>query len=211
MATSCDDENLSHTMSHEGNCGTTTSSGEGNDVSQRELMLSGKLHNPWDDELVRLRDRALATTGEYNKHGGENLRQLFGSLGEGAYITHPFHCDYGCHIHAGKNLYMNLGCVILDSCEVRIGDDVFMGPYVQIYTVNHPIDPVVRRTRFEYAKPITIRDNVWIGGGAIICPGVTIGNNSVIGAGSVVTKDVPDNVVAAGNPCRVIRPAVEHA
>jgi maltose O-acetyltransferase len=133
------------------------------------------------------------------------IRKLFGSIGENFTIKPPFMCDFGCHIHAKDNLYINYDCIILDCNEVRFGNNVLLAPKVQIYTAYHPLDPATRRSGLEMAAPITIGDDVWIGGGAIICPGVTIGNNTTIGAGSVVTRDIPANVVAVGNPCRVMR------
>ncbi|WP_319580743.1 sugar O-acetyltransferase [uncultured Methanospirillum sp.] len=120
-------------------------------------------------------------------------------------IETPFYCDYGVNITFGKNFYANFNCVILDCARVQIGENTLLGPGVQIYTATHPVNPSTRRSHVECAYPVTIGDNVWIGGGSIILPGVTIRNNSVIGAGSVVTKDIPDDVVAVGNPCRVMR------
>ncbi len=120
-------------------------------------------------------------------------------------INAPFHCDYGCHIRAGRNLYINVSCIILDCNWVTFGDDVLIAPNVQIYTAYHPLDPAVRRSGVEMAAPITIGNNVWLGGGAIVCPGVTIGDDAVIGAGSVVTKAIPAGAIAVGNPCRVMR------
>jgi maltose O-acetyltransferase len=133
------------------------------------------------------------------------LKELFGKIGGAIEVEPPFHCDYGTNIFVGKNFYMNFGCVILDCAEVHIGDNVLCGPYTQIYTAHHPTDPRARLTRLELAHPVSIGNNVWIGGGVIICPGVTIGDNTTIGAGSVVTKDLPGNVIATGNPCRIIR------
>jgi maltose O-acetyltransferase len=135
----------------------------------------------------------------------EIIRELFGSIGKNFEIKPPFRCDYGCYIYAGENLYINYDCIILDCNKVYFGNNVMLAPRVQIYTAYHPLDPEIRRSGLEMAAPITIGDDVWIGGGAIICPGVTIGNNSTIGAGSIVTKDIPANVVAVGNPCRIIR------
>ena len=120
-------------------------------------------------------------------------------------IEPPFYCDFGCNISIGKNFFANFDCVILDCGPVTIGDDVWLGPKVQIYTPSHPIDPIARKQRIESAYPVVIGNNVWIGGGAIILPGVTIGENSVIGAGSVVTHDIPANVIAVGNPCKILR------
>ena len=122
-----------------------------------------------------------------------------------AYFEPPFHCEYGKHIEVGKNFYANINCVMLDVGKITIGDNVMFGPNVSIYTAGHPIHPESRNSAYEYGIPVTIGDNVWIGGNCVVLPGVKIGNNAVIGAGSVVTKDIPDNVCAAGNPCRVIR------
>lgn len=134
----------------------------------------------------------------------EAVKELLGTS-EGAFINPPFFCDYGSHIHVGKNFYANYNCTVLDVAKVCIGDNCLFGPNVGVYTAGHPIHPATRNTAYEYGIPVTIGDNVWVGAGSIILPGVTIGSNSVIGAGSVVTKDIPDWVVAAGNPCKVIR------
>lgn len=128
---------------------------------------------------------------------------------EGAFLNPPFYCDYGFKIHVGRNFYANYNCTILDVAEVRIGDNCFMAPNVSIYTAGHPVHPDTRNSAYEYGKAVTIGDNVWIGGNTVICPGVRVGSNVVIGAGSVVTKDIPDWSVAAGNPCRVIRRITE--
>lgn len=133
------------------------------------------------------------------------VKELFGAVGKNCVIRPPFFCDYGSYIYAGDNFFANYDCVILDCNEVRIGDNVMLAPKVQIYTAFHPLEPEIRRTELEFAEPITIGDNVWIGGGAIVCPNVRIGEGTTVGAGSVVTKDVPPRVFAAGNPCRVIR------
>lgn len=129
---------------------------------------------------------------------------------ENAFINPPFFCDYGSHIEVGKNFYANYNCTILDVAKVKIGDNCLLAPNVAIYTAGHPIHPLTRNSGYEYGKEITIGDNVWIGGSAVICPGVKIGNNVVIGAGSVVTKDIPDWCIAAGNPCKVIRAITEN-
>ena len=134
----------------------------------------------------------------------EAVKDLLGKS-EGAFINPPFYCDYGTHIEAGKNLFINYNCTILDVARVKIGDNCQMAPNVAIYTAGHPVHPVSRNSLYEYGKEITIGDNVWIGGNTVICPGVHIGDNVVIGAGSVVTRDIPSWSVAAGNPCRVIR------
>ena len=134
----------------------------------------------------------------------ESVKDLFGKS-ENAFVNPPFYCDYGKNIEVGKNFFANYNCTILDVAKVIIGDNCFMAPNVSIYTAGHPIHPISRNSLYEYGKEITIGDNVWIGGNTVICPGVHIGNNVVIGAGSVVTKDIPDWSFAAGNPCRVIK------
>lgn len=139
---------------------------------------------------------------------GEIVRELLGKS-EKAYINPPFYCDYGKHIEVGKNFYANYNCTILDVAKVKIGDNCMFAPNVSIFTAGHPVHPVSRNTMYEYGIEITIGDNVWIGGNTVVLPGVNIGSNTVIGAGSVVTKDIPDWVIAAGNPCKVIRKITE--
>jgi maltose O-acetyltransferase len=180
--------------------------------TEKQKMLAGELYLANDPELgdeslraARLLQRYGQTAAGDREGRTEILRELLGQVGESPQIVPPFHCDYGSHIFIGDRFYMNYGGVILDCNTVHIGDDVLCGPYVQIYTAYHPVDPAVRLTGRELAAPIRIGNNVWIGGGVIICPGVTIGDNTTIGAGSVVTKDLPANVVAVGNPCRVVR------
>ena len=134
--------------------------------------------------------------------------ELLGSS-EGAFINPPFYCDYGNHIKVGKNFFANYNCTIIDVAEVRIGDNCLMAPNVAIYTAGHPVYPSTRNSAYEYGKAVTIGDNVWLGGNTVVCPGVHIGSNSVIGAGSVVTRDIPDWCIAAGNPCRVLRKITE--
>ncbi len=177
-------------------------------------MLAGELYDPIDPELARLRVRArdlcraLAATPEDDGAGSERrkiLIALLGSGGDTAWMQPPFHCDYGANIHLGEKVFFNFGCVVLDVCEVRIGSFSLFGPAVQLYAATHPMNAALRRTH-ELGKPITIGSDVWVGGGAIVCPGVTIGSRAVIGAGSVVTRDVPEGMLAVGNPCRVIRP-----
>lgn len=179
--------------------------------SQRALMLAGEPYDPYDAELVALRERArdlcraLNATGD--RQGDERRRilvSLLGSGGDTVKLQPPFHCDYGAQIELGENVFFNFDCVVLDVCRVRIGSHTQFGPAVQIYTPLHPFDAEERR-RTEYGKPVEIGDDVWVGGGAIILPGIRIGSRTVIGAGSVVTRDVPDGVFAAGNPCRVIK------
>lgn len=184
-------------------------------TTEREKMLAGELYNPLDPELVAARDRARDLCQDLNatREGQQEerrriLRELFGTSGEDVWLQPPFFCDYGSNISLGKKCFFNFNCIVLDVCQVTIGNHVLFGPAVQIYTATHPLNAELRR-RQEYAKPITIGSDVWVGGGAIICPGVTIGSRSVIGAGSVVTRDIPEGVFAAGNPCRVIREITE--
>ena len=176
-----------------------------------EKMLSGELYDPLDPELVRARNRARglcqdlnATREEHEDERRRIVRQLLGAGGEDVCIQPPFFCDYGTNIRLGKRCFFNFNCVVLDVALVTVGDYALFGPAVQIYTAAHPLDAELRR-RQEFAKPIEIGSDVWVGGGAIICPGVRIGSRAVIGAGSVVTRDVPDGVLAVGNPCRVVR------
>lgn len=179
-------------------------------MSEKDKMLAGELYNAYDPELTAQRKIARELTRRYNDAIDDDerfriLRQLFGRVGEGVLIEPPFRCDYGRYTYLGNNVYMNMGCIILDCNEVHIGNGVMFGPYVQIYTAHHPIVASERIQGPELASPIIIGNNVWIGGGAIVLPGVCIGDNTTIGAGSVVTKDVPANTVVAGNPARVIR------
>jgi maltose O-acetyltransferase len=179
--------------------------------SEREKMLAGELYFAGGEELVVMRRKARrltrlfnATTEDESDERRRLLQALFGKIGGNFELEPPFRCDYGCFISVGENFFANFNCVILDCAPVTIGDGVLFGPGVQIYTAYHPLEPQPRRELLEAAAPVTIGDNVWIGGNAIVLPGVAIGENSVIGAGSVVTKNVPPNVVAAGNPCRVL-------
>ena len=155
--------------------------------------------------------RARRITGEMNRHDPTDIKGLMDlaqellQTDEQPIINPPFFCDYGNHIHVGKNFFANYNCTILDVGTVTIGDNCQMAPNVAIYTAGHPLHPDTRRTAWEYGIPVTIGHDVWLGGSVVVCPGVTIGDNVVIGAGSVVTKDIPSNCVAAGNPCRVIR------
>lgn len=177
-----------------------------------DRMLAGDLYLANDPELIEMRDRAQQLLYQFNQLLPEATAQqetiiktLFGSIGSGFEIRPAFRCDYGSNIHAGDNLYVNFDCVILDCNIVRLGHNCFLAPKVQIYTATHPLDSKQRSAGWEYALPITIGNDVWIGGGAILCPGVSIGDGTTIGAGSVVTQDLPSGVVAAGNPCRIIR------
>jgi maltose O-acetyltransferase len=174
--------------------------------SEREKMLAGEPYDAADPRLVQERRRARDLLRALNGSGDAGIiRQLFGAAGEGVLIEPPFFCDYGTNIRVGDRVFFNFNCVVLDVAEVVIGSDVMFGPAVQVYTATHPMDYQTRRAGLELAKPVTIGSDVWVGGGAIILPGVTIGARSVIGAGSVVTRDVPEGVFAAGNPCRVLR------
>lgn len=179
--------------------------------SERDKMLAGEMYDPFDPDLCASRDRArdlcqaLNVTREAQQEERRRiLRDLFGTGGESVWMQPPFFCDYGLNILLGERVFFNFNCVVLDVAQVRIGDYTLFGPSVQIYTATHPLNHELRR-RQEFAKPIEIGSDVWVGGAAIICPGVKIGSRSVIGAGSVVTRDIPEGVVAAGNPCRVIR------
>jgi maltose O-acetyltransferase len=169
-------------------------------------MLAGEMYLAGDPELVADRERCEQLMRAYNAGGEESvLRGLIGSVGKETYIRPPFFCDYGYNITLGDNVFMNFNCVILDVVPVTIGDRVQVASAVQLLAADHPLDPVERASGREFGSPITIEDDVWLGGGAIVCPGVTIGARAVLGAGSVVTKDIPPGVVAVGNPCRVLR------
>ncbi|MDL2266841.1 sugar O-acetyltransferase [Desulfovibrio sp. OttesenSCG-928-G15] len=181
-------------------------------MSEREKMIAGLPYQSADPQLVAERQSARRLTRLFNaSHENEQgrrvelLRQLFGSVAGEVEIEPSFQCDYGYNIHLGANFYANFGCVVLDVCPVRIGANCLLAPGVHIYTATHPLDPALRAAKTEFGKPVSIGDNVWIGGQAIILPGVTIGDNVVIAAGAVVTKDVPSNSVAMGNPAVVRR------
>ena len=180
-------------------------------MTEREKMLAGKLYDPFDAELVRGRARArdlcqaLNASAEAEQEKRRDiLRDLFGAGGESVWMQPPFFCDYGTNIALGERVFFNFNCVVLDVCPVRIGSFTLFGPAVQILTPMHPWNAELRR-REEFGKPIDIGADVWVGGGAMILPGVTIGARAVIGAGSIVTRDLPEGVFAAGNPCRVVR------
>ena len=176
--------------------------------SEWQRMLAGEEYDAADPALSAARRLCRQLYQTLNSGYGEAdalLSELLGRRGQQCSIHPPFFCDYGCHIHVGENFYANVGCTLIDVCEIRIGDNVLLGPNVQIYTAGHPIAVAPRIAGQEFGKPVRIGNNVWIGGSAILCPGVTIGDHSVIGAGSVVTRDIPAGVVAAGNPCRVLR------
>lgn len=175
-------------------------------------MLAGELYNATDPELSEERLTARQLLGELNSSAEDEeekrksiLEKLIPAAGAGFWLQPPFYCDYGYNISTGENVFLNFNCVVLDVMPVKIGNRTLIGPNVQIYTATHPMDYRERAAGLEFAKPVTIGEDVWIGGSAVVCPGVTIGDRSVIGAGSVVTKDIPPDVFAAGNPCRVIR------
>lgn len=179
--------------------------------TERAKMLAGELYDPFDSELVagrvRARDLCQALNATRESQTDERRRimlELFGTGGDTVWMQPPFYCDYGSNIHLGERVYFNFNCVVLDVCEVHIGDYTLFGPAVQILTPMHPLGAAARRER-EYGKPIVIGSDVWVGGGALILAGVRVGSRSVIGAGSVVTRDIPEGVLAAGNPCRVIK------
>jgi maltose O-acetyltransferase len=183
----------------------------GDTRTMRERMLAGELYIG-DAELAEASTRAMDLAAAYNAttvgqgiRRRELLEELLGAVGEGTAIRPPLYVDYGSHIRIGARCFANIGLVALDVAPITIGDDVQIGPNVQLLTPTHPVEPGPRRDKWEAAEPITIGDNVWLGGGAIVLPGVTIGDNTVVGAGSVVTRNLPANAVAVGNPARVVR------
>ena len=182
-------------------------------MTEKEKMLSGEIYSAIDPQLLEeltevkeiIHDYNLLSPSEIQK-GKEILRGLLGHIADNEFLTvQPFYCDYGKQISVGKRFFANFNFTVLDEARVTIGDDCFIGPNVSIYTACHSTDPVERNSRQEWAKPVTIGHNVWIGGSVTILPGVTIGDNVTIGAGSVVVGDIPSNTVAAGNPCKVIK------
>ena len=182
-------------------------------MTEKEKMLTGQVYSATDEELLKELGEVHDMIHQYNALMPTDsearlaaLKGLLGHIGDDEIIINqPFYCDYGKQISVGRRFFANFNFTVLDEAPVSIGDDCFIGPNVSIYTACHSTDPVVRNSRKEWAKPVTIGNNVWIGGSVTILPGVTIGDNVTIGAGSVVTKDIPANVVAAGNPCRVRR------
>lgn len=175
-------------------------------------MLSGELYDAFDTQLSEERLKARMILKAVNDSAEDErekraqlLQELLPNAGKELWVNPPFYCDYGYNIHTGEKVFFNFNCVILDVMQVKIGSRTLIGPNVQIYTATHPMDAEERATGLEFAKPVNIGEDVWIGGSSVICPGVSIGDRSVIGAGSVVTKNIPARVVAAGNPCRVIR------
>lgn len=187
-------------------------------MKQHERMLAGKLYSSFEKDPVRedwynKRNKFLNafnnTKYEDNKKREKLVKKYFGSVGKNPIVNKPFHCDYGHNINVGDNFFANFDCIMLDVNRINIGNDVMLAPRVSIYTAGHPIDKDVRNMFIEYGHEVNIGNDVWIGGNTVINPGVTIGNNVVIGSNSVVTKDIPSDVIAAGNPCRVIRPITE--
>lgn len=182
-------------------------------MTEYQKMIAGELYNASDPALVSMRHKARELLDRINvsvrdiKDGPrlEFCKQLFGKVGEKFWLQPPFYCDYGQNIELGDCVYFNFNCVLLDVAKITIGSNVFFGPNVQIYTATHPLDALVRTAGQEYGKAISIADNVWVGGGAVICPGVNIGKNSVVAAGAVVTKNVDQSVFVGGNPAKVIK------
>ena len=178
--------------------------------TENEKMLAGEIYNCLDPDLTNEREKVKELLRLYNLNGDTDertsmLQKLLGGIGQDSMIESPFHCSYGRNIFMGNNVYLNFSCIILDNNEVHIGNHVMFGPAVQLYTAAHPLDAASRIKGLETAMKIIVEDNVWLGGGAIIQPGIVIGANAVVGAGAVVTKDVPPDTVVAGNPARVIR------
>jgi maltose O-acetyltransferase len=183
---------------------------EQNQKTEKEKLLAGEWYHAGYSELQEDRKLCRALLKQYDEtpQGPERHQiatKLFGAFGEGSFVNVGFKCDYGYNIYVGKNSEVNFNGVFLDCGKIKIGDNVFMGPGVHIYAVTHPLDPTLRKTGIEMGQDVIIEDGVWIGGGAIICPGVTIGAGTTIGAGAVVTKNIPGNVLAVGNPARVIK------
>lgn len=179
--------------------------------SEQTKMLAGELYDPLDAGLFAARERArdlcqaLNATRERDQELRRSLlKELFSEGGDSVWMQPPFFCDYGSNIVLGQRVFFNFNCIVLDVCQVTVGDFTLFGPAVQIYTATHPMNAELRRKQ-EFGRPVVIGSDVWVGGGAVICPGVTIGSKTVIGAGSVVTRDIPGRVFAAGNPCRIIR------
>lgn len=185
-------------------------------MNQKERMLNELPYKAWLDGLEEERMENALKLYDFNlcrpdkkEEAVKMIKDILGKTGENIFIMRPFHCDYGKNIEVGENFFANYNAIILDVGKVKIGKNVMFAPNVSIYTAGHPIHPDSRNSGYEYGMPVTIGDNVWIGGNVVINPGVTIGNNVVIGSGSVVTKDIPDNMIAVGNPCKIIREITE--
>lgn len=181
-------------------------------MTEKEKMIKGEMYFANDEVLVKERLKARRLFNEFNNTSEvelekrtEILKMLFGNVAKNIYIEPSFKCDYGYNITVGDNFFANYDCVMLDVCPITIGNNVMLAPGVHIYTATHPLDPIERSSGYEYGKPVKIGNNVWLGGRSVVCPGVTIGNNVVVAAGAVVTKDVPDNVVVGGNPAKIIK------
>ena len=182
-------------------------------MTQKERMLAGQLYLV-DEELAAEMRHTVGVLRQFNSEPEPEaraalLRGLLGGTGRTFRIEPPFRCDYGRHIYLGENFYANYELIVLDQCDVRFGDNVMLGPRVSLFSAGHPLDADIRNAGLEYGKPITVGSNVWMGGCVTVNGGVTIGDNVVIGSGSVVTRDIPSNVIAAGNPCRVLRPLTD--
>jgi maltose O-acetyltransferase len=180
--------------------------------TEKEKMIAGEMYDPMDKQLVEERIQTRLLLKKLNENPEDNpdqksriQQQLLPNASSDLWLQTPFYCDYGYNISIGDRVFFNFNCIVLDVAPVIIGSRTMFGPNVQLYTATHPINHIERSSGLEYAKPIVIGEDVWIGGSAVICPGVTIGDRSIIGAGSVVTKDIPADSIAAGNPCRVIR------
>ena len=186
-------------------------------MTEREKMAAGLLYHAGDRELKEARQRARRLTRLLNEDAGvlppaereALLRELLGSAGKSPFVEPNFRCDYGFNIFVGDNFYANFDCILLDICPITIGNNVLLGPRVGIFTASHPLDARVRASGLEYGQPVTIGDDVWLGGGVIVNPGVTIGSGTIVGSGSVVTHDLPGGVIAAGSPCRALRPLTD--
>lgn len=180
-------------------------------TSEKEKMLDGELYDASDPQLVAERERARDLTRRYNRTAQDELGErqrlledLFGTIEDGAYVEPPFRCDYGSNVHVGEGFYANFGCVVLDVCRVEIGRNCLLGPNVHVYTATHPLSAEKRAAGLEYGKPVTVGDDVWIGGQAVLNPGVRVGDGSVVASGAVVSEDVPAGVLVRGNPAEIV-------
>ncbi len=185
--------------------------------NMKEKMHTGELYLPGDEQIMQEQLQCLDKLYDFNntrptqmQERTQLLKEMFAEIGDGCYIEPPFHANFGGkHIHFGKNVYCNFGVTMVDDTHIYIGDNTMFAPYVTVATAAHPILPALREKAYQYNMPVKIGKNCWLGAGVIVLPGITIGDNVVVGAGSVVTKDLPDNVVAVGNPCKVLRPIGE--